>query len=179
MLTKIKNLFIVLLLVLVITQFLRPEKNEASYTSITTFEDLASVTPDIQSILQNQCYDCHSNTTRYPWYMEVSPVSHWMAYHIDEGKKHFNVSNWEAYTAKQKDHKLEELIEEIEKKKMPLESYTWMHGELPSADAEKLIAWAKEVRAKAKDTLNTKAKDSLQLKVSDTTAIDSTKVALK
>ncbi len=157
MLAKIKNIFIVLFLFLVITQFLRPEKNEASYTSITTFEEQASVTPEIQSILQNKCYDCHSNTTQYPWFMEISPISHWMAYHIEEGKEHFNVSKWELYTDKQKDHKLEEFIEEIEKKEMPLKSYTWIHGELSNQDAEKLINWAQETRTRAKET----PKDSL------------------
>ncbi len=171
MFSKIKNLFIVLVLFLVITQFLRPEKNEASYTSITTFEEQASVTPEIQSILQNQCYDCHSNTTRYPWFMEVSPISHWMAYHIEEGKEHFNVSKWEVYTDKQKDHKLEEVIEKLEEKAMPLESYGWIHGEISSTDAGKLIAWAKDTRAKAKE--EPIVKDSLQVEETNVVATDS------
>ncbi len=169
MLTKIKNIFIVLLLVLVITQFLRPEKNEGSYDSIASFEEATGVSAEVKTILQNNCYDCHSNTTRYPWYMQVSPVSHWMAYHIEEGKEHFSVSEWEFYTDKQKDRKLEELIEEVEGKEMPLQSYTWIHGELPNQDAEKLMSWAKELREKQKEV----KKDTLDPKEPNTAETDS------
>ncbi len=169
MLAKIKNIFIVLLLVLIITQFLRPEKNLGSYDSITSFEEATGVSEEVKTVLQNNCYDCHSNTTRYPWFMEVSPVTHYMAYKIEEGKEHFNVSTWESYTDKQKDRKLEELIEEIEYKKMPLKPYTWVHGELSGSDAKTLIGWAKEAREKAKAP----TKDSLPEQVVDSMAVSS------
>ncbi len=168
----LKNIFILLLLVLVISQFLRPDKNEASYDSIATFEEQAMVPQEVKTILQAQCYDCHSNVTRYPWYMEVSPISHWMAHHIDEGKEHFNVSEWETYTDKRKLHKLEEFIEEIESKEMPLKPYTWIHGDLSSGDAQKLIDWAKQLQERGVtpviDTLDIKVKDSLKVSPTNT-----------
>ena len=68
-----------------------------------------------------------------------------MAHHINEGKEHFNVSEWEQYSDKKKDHKLEELIEEIEEMKMPLPSYTWTHGDLTADEKEKLIKWTKKL----------------------------------
>ncbi len=172
----IKRILFLVVLVFVISQFLRPDKNEGSYDSIATFEEITKVTPEVKSILQTQCYDCHSNTTRYPWYMQVSPVSHWMAHHIEEGKEHFNVSQWESYTDKRKAHKLEEFIEEIEKKEMPLESYTWMHGKLSQQDAEKLINWAQKTRnvlLTVKDTLPVIKADSVQLQETNTVDIDS------
>lgn len=172
----IKRILFLLVLIFLISQFLRPTKNEASYDSIATFEAATMVSTEVKTILQNQCYDCHSNVTRYPWYMEVSPISHWMAYHIKEGKEHFNVSDWESYTDKQKNHKLEEFVEEIEKKAMPLESYTWMHGKLPDSDAEKLINWAKETSdaiTKGKEDPQEKVTDSLPVKASDSTVVDS------
>ncbi len=166
----IKRFFLLLLLAFIISQFLRPNKNESSYASIEDFEK-ATVVPDhIKTILQNNCYDCHSSTTRYPWYMEVSPVSHWMAHHIKEGKEHFNVSEWNQYTPNQKDHKLEEFIEEIERKEMPLESYTWMHGKLTDQEATILTEWAKEVRAKLVNPIEAStvvANDSIVVKQND------------
>jgi len=156
-----KNLLFLLLLVLVISQFLRPDKNESSYLSITNFEESVGVTGEVKTILENNCYDCHSTFTRYPWYMQVSPISHWMAYQIEEGKEHFNISDWESYTIKQKDHKLEEFIEELEKKEMPLKPYTWVHGELSSSDSEVLINWAKKTREKLTDTITPKITDTL------------------
>lgn len=167
----IKRILFLFVLVFVISQFLRPNKNQGSYTGITTFEEATMVPAEVKTILENQCYDCHSNSTRYPWYMEVSPISHWMAYHINEGKEHFNVSEWESYTDKQKNHKLEEFIEEIEKKEMPLESYTWIHGKLSGQEADILINWAEELGEKA--TQVTKVKDTLPVQQMDTTAVDS------
>jgi len=61
-------------------------------------------------------------------------------------KKHFNISNWDQYSVKKRDHKLEELIEEVEEGEMPLDSYTWIHGNLHEADKELLIQWAKKLR---------------------------------
>ncbi|GAA4272367.1 heme-binding domain-containing protein [Aquimarina gracilis] len=169
MLTKIKNIFIVLLLVLIVTQFLRPEKNRGSYDTIASFEEATAMPEEVKTILQNNCYDCHSNTTRYPWFMEVSPVTHYMAYQIEDGKKHFNISAWESYTDTEKDHKLEELIGEIEYKKMPLKPYTWIHGELSGSDAKTLIGWVKELREKAKNP----PVDSINVQNPDSTVVDS------
>ena len=60
--------------------------------------------------------------------------------------KHFNVSKWETYSDKKKDHKLEELIEEVEAGEMPLNSYTWVHGAFSEADKEAIIEWANKAR---------------------------------
>ncbi|WP_282087401.1 heme-binding domain-containing protein [Aquimarina algiphila] len=70
----IKRIFLLLFFVLVISQFLRPDKNQGSYDSIATFEAAAEAPVEVKTILQSNCYDCHSNTTRYPWFMEVSPL---------------------------------------------------------------------------------------------------------
>jgi hypothetical protein len=93
-------------------------------------------------ILKNNCYDCHSDQTNYPWYNNISPINYWLEEHIKDGKKHFNVSAWDAYSARKKDHKLEELIEYVEQGEMPLDSYTWLHGDLSNQDTETLLQWA-------------------------------------
>ncbi|GAA4274460.1 heme-binding domain-containing protein [Aquimarina gracilis] len=143
-----KIIALVLLGVLLIMQFIRPDKNESGYDSIAYFENETQPSDQIRTILKDNCYDCHSNHTIYPWYAEVAPVSYWLADHVEHGREHFNVSDWEGYTNKKKDHKLDELIEEVEEGEMPLNSYTWMHGNLNKEDKEILIQWAKELRSK-------------------------------
>ncbi len=170
MLTNIKHFFIILFFFFVISQFIRPEKNKGSYDAITAFEETTKVSPEIKTILETQCYDCHTNVTRYPWYMEVSPITHYMGYHIEEGKEHFNISKWKSYTPEKQDDKLGELIEEIEKKRMPLKPYTWIHGGVSGKDAEKLIQWAKNARANTKVVL-----DTLEVQL-DSTTIDSVQI---
>ncbi|KAA1243930.1 heme-binding domain-containing protein [Aquimarina sp. RZ0] len=142
----LKKIGLLLAVVLVILQFIRPDKNEMGYESVAYFENDTKPGVAIKKILKSNCYDCHSNQTIYPWYAEVAPVSYWLSHHVDEGKEHFNVSDWEQYSDKKKDHKLDELIEEVEEGEMPLSSYTWIHGNLEKEDKEVLIAWVRELR---------------------------------
>ncbi len=143
-----KIIALILFGVVLIIQFIRPDKNESGYESIVYFENETKPNDQIKAILKDSCYDCHSNQTVYPWYAEIAPVSYWLADHVEHGREHFNVSDWEQYSNKKKDHKLEELIEEVEEGEMPLNSYTWMHGSLNEQDKEIIIQWAKELRTK-------------------------------
>jgi hypothetical protein len=73
-----------------------------------------------------------------------------LADHIEEGKEHLNFSDWENYDSKKKDHKLEEVIEEVKEGEMPLNEYTWTHADAKLSDEQisALLAWADEARAK-------------------------------
>ncbi len=138
----VKYILILALLVLVVLQFIRPDKNNGGYDSIAAFEAETVPTQQVKEILKTNCYDCHSNKTHYSLYAEIAPFSYWLDDHIRHGKGEFNVSRWDEYSIKRKDHKLEEVIEMVENKEMPLDSYTWVHGELSESDANALVAWA-------------------------------------
>ncbi|WP_370478193.1 heme-binding domain-containing protein [Tamlana flava] len=146
----IKKILLVAVLLLVVAQFFGPEKNQGDLSSIEPF--LAETNPpeDVKLILEETCYDCHSDVTRYPWYNNITPVNYWLAAHVKDGKKHFNFSNWVDNSIKRKDHKFEELIEKVEEKDMPLLSYTWTHTEARLSDEQikSVVDWAKMVRFK-------------------------------
>lgn len=144
----VKKIGLALLVLLIIAQFFGPEKNAGDIASVAAFEAETNPPEDVKLILKNTCYDCHSNHTRYPWYNSITPVNYWLAGHIKDGKKHFNVSKWEGNSVKRKDHKFEELIEEVEEREMPLNSYTWTHGDAKLTDAQikAVVDWAKQVR---------------------------------
>jgi|TARA_B110000879_G_scaffold147972_1_gene191789 hypothetical protein len=144
----LKYFSILLLLTLVVIQFIKPDKNNDGYQSVALFEKEIVPTKEIAMILKNNCYDCHSNQTNYPWYNNISPINYWLEEHIVDGKKHFNVSAWDAYSARKKDHKLEELVEYVEQGEMPLDSYTWLHGDLSNQDTQTLLQWAQLSRIK-------------------------------
>lgn len=150
----VKKILLVLLVVLVILQFFRPAKNISEEPIATIFEKETQPNKEIAAILENKCYDCHSNNTVYPWYSEVAPISYWIDGHIEEGKEHFNVSQWDTYDLEKKEHKMEELVEEVEEDKMPEGSYTWIHGSLSEEEKEKIIAWGKKVRAEYKSQMS-------------------------
>jgi len=150
---KLKFVGLLLLLVFVVMQFVRPEKNKGGTEGITAFKNDTKPSDEVFMILKKNCFDCHSDSTKYPWYAEIAPISYWLADHVKEAKGDFNMSAWEKYSTKKKDHKLEELIEEVEEGEMPLESYTWIHGKLSKEDKEKLIQWANLVRIQYQDEL--------------------------
>ena len=144
----IKRFLILALIAFVVMQFIRPEKNNGGYESLNTFLEETKPTPAVAATLKAACYDCHSNQTRYPWYNNIAPVSYWLADHVKDGTKHLNFSKWSTYSVKRKDHKLEEVAEEVEKGEMPLDEYTWTHGEAKLSDQQikELILWVQAAR---------------------------------
>jgi len=149
----VRYFLLLALAALVIIQFIRPEKNDSGYESVMTFEKETTPSVEVAEILKINCYDCHSDQTNYPWYAEIAPVSFWIEEHIEDGQKHFNVSQWSTYSTKKKDHKLEELIEFVEEGEMPLDSYTWLHGDLSEDDTKLILQWAGLTRLKYKEEL--------------------------
>ncbi|MEZ4802500.1 MAG: heme-binding domain-containing protein [Gelidibacter sp.] len=146
----IKRILLLLLIVFIIAQFFGPERNEGELTSLENFYQDTNPPEEVKIILKESCNDCHSDVTRYPWYNKITPVNYWLADHVNHGKGHFNISKWEDYSTKKKDHKLEELIEMVEEKSMPLESYTWIHKDAILSDEQikSVVDWAKQVRFK-------------------------------
>ncbi len=146
----IKKILWLIFIVLLLAQFFRPDKNEGDLASIDAFLSETNPPEEVKLILKESCFDCHSDFTRYPWYNNITPVNYWLANHIKHGKKHFNMSDWEGNSTKRKDHKFEELIEMVEDKTMPLNSYTWTHAKAKLNDIQikAVIDWAQQVRLK-------------------------------
>lgn len=149
----VKKILIVLLVVLVVIQFIRPEKNRATAVSENDITAYYTVPENVQSILKKACYDCHSNNTEYPWYANIQPIGWWLQDHINEGKEELNFSEFGTYSAKKAAHKMEEVGEMVEEEEMPLESYTLIHkgAVLTHEEAETLIKWSKQIEASIKN----------------------------
>ena len=146
----IKLVLLLALVALVIIQFIRPEKNQSSYEAVAAFESELKPSAEVAGILKTNCYDCHSDYTVYPWYSNITPVNYWMENHINHGKGHLNLSKWTEYSVGKKAHKMEEIIELVESRSMPLSSYTWGHSDakLSQEQIDAVISWANQMRIK-------------------------------
>lgn len=146
----LKKLGLLLLVVFIIVQFFGPDKNDGDINSVNAFFADTNPPKAVKAIITSSCIDCHSDSTRYPWYNNITPVNYWLSDHIKHGTKHLNLSKWTDYSDKKKDHKLDELIEMVEAKEMPLPSYTWIHGDakLSQDQIDAVLSWAKTVRLK-------------------------------
>jgi Haem-binding domain len=143
-----KKIFYAIIILFLVIQFIRPEKNIAAGKSPNHISNQFPVPENVDAILVRACNDCHSNNTVYPWYGNIQPVAFWLNDHIKDGKKHFNFDEFTTYAAAKQFHKLEEIEGEVSEGEMPLKSYTIIHGNAKLSDAEKktLINWSLAVR---------------------------------
>ncbi len=142
-----KTIGIILGLMLIAIQFFKPEQN-VSGNATQSIATAYPVPERVKVILDNACMDCHSNTTKYPWYSNVQPVAWWLADHVKDGKKHLNFDEFMSYRPYRQYHKLEEIDEVIQEGEMPMTSYTLAHSEakLDANQKEILINWSKALR---------------------------------
>jgi hypothetical protein len=138
-----KKIIFLLLLALVAIQFIRPARNKSGQVLPTDFAKVYPVPQHLQTVFQNACYDCHSNNTVYPWYMDIQPVAWMMAKHIRNGKQKLNFSDFGSYKGRMQSSKLKEIANQVKDDEMPLSSYKWMHKEARLSDEDKksIIDW--------------------------------------
>lgn len=147
--TMLKKILLGLLIVLIIAQFIQPPKNKGAAATTSDITHAVQIPDSVMFLLKTACYDCHSNSTNYPWYSKITPVNWWLKNHIDDGKKHLNFSVFKEYDLKKQDHKLEEIIETVKEHEMPLKSYLWIHSEARLTDSQRatITTWASNARA--------------------------------
>ncbi len=141
----LKVLVLVLALAFIALQFVRPDFTNPTVVEFETLAASTQVPPEVEQVLTRSCNDCHTHETSYPWYSRVSPFNWFLAGHIDDGRRHLNLSVWNTYSREKKTHKLEEICEMVESAAMPLPSYLWIHRDavLKKGEAELLCNWAK------------------------------------
>jgi hypothetical protein len=134
-----RSVAFVLLLGVAAAQLIRPSTTNPPVDPSRSIWNDHRVDPRVASILRRACADCHSHETAWPWYSKISPVSWFVARHVAKGREKLNFSEWSRVAPDQ----LQEIADSIEKKKMPLSSYLWIHHDagLSKADREALLAW--------------------------------------
>ena len=160
----LKKILLGLVVVLIIIQFIKPEKN-LSDDQRNNIALKYPVSNELKEVFAVACNDCHSNKTEYPWYVNIQPIAWFLDDHVREGKKELNFSTFTKLPIAVQNHKFDETIEKVEKKEMPLESYTFfgLHKDanLTAEQRELVISWAKAQMATLK---NEYPADSLKMK---------------
>ena len=146
----LKRIGVGLIVLLLLVQFYpRPEKNNAQDPEPKHIRTLFPIPTDVEALMKSSCYDCHSNFTDYPWYSNIQPVAWWLGDHIEEGKKELNFSEFANYSLARQYRKFEEVIAEVKEGEMPLESYTVIHRDADFNEAQRLLltSWAENIRS--------------------------------
>ena len=144
---KRKRILQVLVLLFVVIQFIPSDRPEVIADNPSDLLKNNEVPENIESILRESCYDCHSNETVYPWYAYVAPVSFLVSKDTREGRDELNFSYWEDLDKIEKAEMLDEISEEVEEGEMPMKIYPLTHpdAKLSDADRAEIVSWAEEM----------------------------------
>ena len=139
----VKKILVGLLLLAGIAQLLQPTRNISEGPYENDISKVYAVPVNVQNVLTQKCYDCHSNNTDYPWYIHIQPIGWWMASHIKEAKDELNFNEFKTYNQKKASHKLEEVMEVLEDGAMPIKSYVWLHSDakVTAEEAKAITDW--------------------------------------
>ncbi len=140
----LKVVLVVIVIAFIAIQFIRPAKNSGIEIAENNISAKYKIPQDVQQVLNVSCYDCHSNTTHYPWYYNIQPVAWMLNDHIVEGKKELNFSAFTVYPVWRQYKKFREIGKEIKEGDMPMASYTLLHrnAALTSEQKSAILNWA-------------------------------------
>ncbi|MBK9768110.1 MAG: heme-binding domain-containing protein [Chloracidobacterium sp.] len=133
----LKLILIVLVAGLIVIQFFQISKINPPTVEGETIYSAVAVQSDVRAVLERSCADCHSHSTKYPWYANIQPSGWFLKDHIDEGRQKINFSTFATYTLKKQAHKLEEVCEQIEKRRC---RYHHFYGSTVKRRCQKLRA---------------------------------------
>ena len=141
-----------LFVVLIAIQFIRPARNISALVSPADITKTVNVPNSVLDIFKSACYDCHSNNSRYLWYVNIQPIGWMMANHIKNGKANLNFSEFGSYSKRKKINKLRSIEASLKDGSMPISSYKFMHKDAVLSPENKTLLrdWA----TKTRDSLN-------------------------
>lgn len=144
----LKWIAIILVVAFIGIQLIRPALTNPAVDESQTINAKTQMTPEVTSILDRSCRDCHTNKTVWPWYTKVAPVSWWLADHVNEGRRNMNMSEWGKLPKDRQDRKLRQICDEVQDGQMPLASYLPMHpvARLSDQDKKTLCDWTDKER---------------------------------
>ena len=136
------------ILIAVIIQFVQPAHNKSEQVLPTGFITMYKVPSNVQKVLQNACYDCHTNNTNYRWYSNIQPIGWLMASHIKKGKETLNFSEFESYSARRRVSKLTGIANSVRDGLMPLTSYQLMHvnAQITKEENALILNWIEQLK---------------------------------
>jgi len=118
---------IVLLALLVASQFIPVDRSNPGIDPSKTLYATEKVPAPVQAVFTRSCQNCHSSQTEWPWYSYVAPVSWVIASDVHEARRKMNFSAWGAYPPNKREEKLEEICEQLTNGDMPDFKYTLLH----------------------------------------------------
>ena len=136
-----------LVAVLILIQVVQPSRTNPPVVASRSLEAHVQVPPEVQTVLERTCYNCHSSATVWPWYSHVAPVSWLVTSDVNTARGHINFQNWEAQISPQEGQEHLGLIcKLIREGDMPPLKYRIMHKDsyISPDEANAVCAWSQQ-----------------------------------
>lgn len=139
---------IIVLVIFLGIQLVQPERNNPPVDQAKTIEAYVNVPPEVKSILERSCYDCHTHYTKWPWYSYVAPASWLVARDVKNGRSALNLTTWGDYSKRKRIAKLDQICDELTEDAMPIKPYRIMHPDaaLSKAEVDLICSWVDDER---------------------------------
>jgi hypothetical protein len=126
----------------------RPDRANPPTDASRTIQAHVGTASGLSSVLDRACGDCHSNSTVWPWYTHVAPLSWLMARAVAEGRRAVNFSEWSAYSPNEQRTLLAASCDDAASGRMP-GVWTRLRPEtrLSSKDVDLICAAARQAQA--------------------------------
>lgn len=146
----LRKIALVPLLIIVICQFYRPNKNTQKKSTNDDFLVVENAPKNIALLYTNSCYDCHSNYTNYEWFDHVAPISWFVDNNIKNGIYNLNFSDWGSLDDLNKEIMFSAILFNIETEAMPKKSYTQFHPKavLSENNKKQMMTWIKKIKTR-------------------------------
>ena len=140
----VKILVAILGVALLAVQFIHPAKNRSQPAPGSGIESAFPVPGHVMQIFRRSCFDCHSDSTVYPWYAEIQPFGWWLNSHIEDGTRHLDFDRFASYRPVRQYVKFKDIVEQLQQDEMPLRSYLFIHryARLTPDEKEEVIRWS-------------------------------------
>jgi uncharacterized membrane protein len=109
-------------------------------TGLPSPANVVTTDAQVNAILEQSCYQCHSSAGSAPWYAAVSPT--YLAANSARGA--LNFSAWQTYDAQKKAQALQNIEQSVSAGSMPPGDYTMLDHSARLTDEQKqaLLEWA-------------------------------------
>ncbi len=96
----------------------------------------------VAAVVDRSCRDCHSQSTVWPWYSRIAPMSWLVARDVSRGRAKLNFAGWNVHSPSANERM--DLCDAVSNDSMPLRAYRWMHrnAALSQNDVKLLCDWA-------------------------------------
>lgn len=102
---------------------------------------------EVIAILEQSCYNCHSNEPKLQWYDKISPISLKVKADVERAREVMNFSEWGNLSEAAHKGKMWAIYNMVEGGKMPLKGYSLFHPEakLTASEIETIRKYVHEI----------------------------------